>query len=146
MTLIPAEYSLARIFRHSCRPSRPGIWISASPPPAGTRGRGARPRRHTWPPRPRDHPARAESATSRRRSGVFVHRAQEVDVDALLLAENAERPQLPPLVGGEVGGDLGLAAGFGKPLDQVKVGRLQQTDGDVHPAGSLGQLRLVVYV
>src|SRR4030081_237526 len=30
MTLIPAEYLLARIFRHSCRPSRPGIWMSAT--------------------------------------------------------------------------------------------------------------------
>jgi hypothetical protein len=30
MTLMPAEYSLERIFRHSWSPSRPGIWMSAT--------------------------------------------------------------------------------------------------------------------
>src|SRR6266853_6094884 len=67
-----------------------------------------------------------EDQRARFRLRVFVHRSQKVDVDALLLAQDAEAAQLPPLVGREVGGDLGLAPALRKPLDQVQVVRLQQ--------------------
>src|SRR2546421_5546672 len=80
------------------------------------------------------------------RLGVLIHGAQEVDVHPLLFAQNAWAAELPPLVGREVRGDLGLTAGLGEPLDQVQVVRLQQPEGDVHQVGMPGQLRLVVDV
>src|SRR2546430_13551406 len=77
---------------------------------------------------------------------VLVHGAKKIHVDALLLAQDAQRAKLPPLVWREVGRDLRLAAGLGEPLDQMQVVRLQQPHRDVDQMRALGQPGFVVDV
>src|ERR1700730_18323394 len=63
--------------------------------------------------------------------GVLVEGTDEVDVDPLLLAQDSQRPELPPLVRREVGADLGVAPPPSEPLDEMQVVRLKQPPGDL---------------
>ena len=66
---------------------------------------------------------------------------QRVNVDLLLLVNDAVRAQLPPLVGREVRGNLRLWPAASKPLNQVQVVRLSQPVGKFEQVGILGQFR-----
>jgi hypothetical protein len=52
---------------------------------------------------------------------VLVQGADEIDVHALLLAQDAERAELPPLVGSEIRTHLSVWASAAEPLDEVQV-------------------------
>src|SRR6266568_9429618 len=75
---------------------------------------------------------------------VLIEGPDEVDVHALLLSENAQAAQLPPLVRREVGADLAVAPPPAEPLDQVQVVGLQQPPRDLDQPRVAGQLRLGV--
>src|SRR5438270_13359041 len=74
---------------------------------------------------------------------VLVHGAKKIHVHALLLPQDAERAQLPPLVWREVGRDLGLPAGLGEPRDKTRVAGPQEPHRDVHQGRMIGQPGMV---
>src|SRR6476646_8676113 len=85
-------------------------------------------------------------SSQRRSFGPFVQCAYEVHVHALLLAQDAERSELPPLVRSEIGADLRLRPPPAEPLDEVQVVRLQQPLGDFDEARIPRQARLRIGV
>src|SRR4029077_2683799 len=79
-------------------------------------------------------------------SGVFVQGADEVDVNPLLFAQDAQRPQLPPSAGRKIGPPLTFGSPPSEPLDEVEVVRLEQPLRDLDEARVTGQPRLRISV